>query len=176
MESRLARRCRLLAILAPIIAALLLARGAWLWVNFDSQLLPYYLAQGIRVTLDRIESWQWSSAALVANVPLLLLCLALLLAGRIFRLVSQGERITESVVVHLNRTAALIFAAALVKIPLDALASLLLTINNEPGSRSLRLAFSSAELVGIIAAGLLWALAWTLREAVSIRQENDAFV
>ncbi|MEE4108897.1 MAG: DUF2975 domain-containing protein [Halieaceae bacterium] len=166
----------MLAVLAPVIAALLLARAAWLWVNFDSQLLPYYLAQGIRVTPEKIESWQWVSAALTANVALLLLCLALLRAGRIFRLVSQGERIAASVVAHLSRTAALIFAAALVKIPLDALTSLLLTINNEAGSRSLRLAFSSSELVGIIAAGLLWALASTLREAVSIRQENDAFV
>lgn len=176
MENRLVRRCRLLAALAPCIGLLLLVRALWLWLNFEQQLLPTYLAQGIRVSIERIESWQWISTALAANLPLLLVCLALLQAGRLFRLIGSGERLTDRVVAHLSRSAPLIFAAALTKIPLDALVSLLLTINNDVGNRSLRLGFSSAELVGIIAAGLLWALAATLREAVAIRQENDAFV
>jgi hypothetical protein len=176
MDSRLCRRCHLLAIASPLVAALLLSRAVWLWVNFESLLLPAYQAQGIRVAMEKLSGGQWVSAAVVANLPLLLVCMALLRAGSIFRLISKGERVTHTVVGHLSRTAAFIFGAALVKIPLDAVVSLLLTANNEIGNRSLRLAFSSAELVGLIAAGLLWALAWTLREAVAIRQENDAFV
>lgn len=176
MDPRLIRRCRLLRALAPFVAALLLVRALWLWLNFDSQLLPAYLAQGVRIDTARIEPWQWVAGAVAANLPLLLVCLALLQAGRIFKLVGQGERVTEETVSCLSRTAALVFAAALAKIPLDALASLLLTINNEVGNRSLRLGFTSSELVGVIAAGLLWALASTLREAVAIRRENDAFI
>jgi hypothetical protein len=176
MENPLARRCRLLTVLAPAVAALLLLRALWLWLNFDSQLLPAYVAQGIRINPARIDGWQWVGGAIAANLPLVLVCLALLQAGRIFRLVGRGERITEDVVACLSRTAALIFAAALTKVPLDAAVSLLLTINNEVGNRSLRLGFTSSELVGVIAAGLLWALASTLREAVAIRRENDAFI
>jgi hypothetical protein len=162
--------------MARVIAAVLLLRALWLWLNFDTQLMPSYLAQGIRINPDRIASWQWLGGALAANLPLFLVCLALLLSGRIFSAISRGEGITESLIGQLSRTAALIFAAALLKVPLDALASLLLTINNEVGNRSLRLGFSSAELVGIITAGLLWVLAATLREALAIRRENDAFI
>jgi hypothetical protein len=176
LEANLAARCRVLATLAPLVAALLIARAAWLWVTFDPQLLPYYLAQGIRVSMDSLATWRLPAAAIVANAPLLLVCLALLRSGRIFRMVARGERIAAGVIRHLAGAASLIFWAAIGKIPADALVSVLLTINNPVGERSLRLGFSSAELVGIVAAGLLWALASTLREALAIRRENDAFV
>lgn len=176
MEAKLAARCRILATLAPLVAALLTARAAWLWMSFDPQLLPYYLAQGIRVSMEFVSAWQLAAAAVIANIPLLLVCLALLRSGRIFRMVARGERIATGVIRHLAGAASLIFWAAMMKIPADAVVSVLLTINNPVGERSLRLGFSSAELVGIIAAGLLWVLTSTLREALAIRRENDAFV
>lgn len=176
MEEKFSTRCRLLAVFSPVIAALLLVRAAWVWGNFEQQLLPYYQGQGVRVTMAAMAPWQQLSAGIVATIPLALVCLALLRAGRVFRLVARGERIADGVIRNLTGISSLIFYAALIKIPLDAATSLLLTINNQAGDRSIRLGFSSAELVGLIAAGLFWALAWTLREALAIRQENEAFI
>jgi hypothetical protein len=176
LENKLVRRCRLLAVVAPGVAALLLLRAFWLWIEFEQLLLPYYQAQGIRVTMENLAAWQHFAAAVVATTPLLLVCSGLIRAGRVFRLVARGERIAVGVVRHLAAIASLVLYAALAKIPADALVSVLLTFNNPVGERSLRLGFSSAELVGIVAAGLLWALAWTLREAVALRRENDAFI
>jgi hypothetical protein len=176
LENKLVKRCRILAVLAPGIALLLLCRAIWLWVNFEQQLLPYYQAQGIQVMMADLAAWQHVAGAIVAMAPLLLVCIALFHAGKVFRLVARGQRIVVSVVRPLAGIASLVLYAALAKIPADALVSVLLTFNNPVGERSLRLGFSSAELVGIVAAGLLWALAWTLREAVALRRENDAFI
>jgi hypothetical protein len=145
-------------------------------MNFEQQLLPYYQGQGIRVTMSAMAPWQQISAGIVATIPLALVCVALLRAGHVFRLAARGQRIADGVIRHLTGISSLIFYAALIKIPLDAVTSLLLTINNQAGDRSIRLGFSSAELVGLIAAGLFWALAWTLREALAIRQENEGFI
>jgi hypothetical protein len=176
LEKKLVTRCRVLAVVAPATAMLLLCRALWLWVEFEQQLLPYYRAQGIRVMIEHLTAWQHAAAAIVATTPLLFVCMGLYRAGKVFRLVADGERIVVGVVRHLAGIASLILYAALAKIPADALTSILLTVNNPVGDRSLRLGFSSAELVGIVAAGLLWALAWTLREAVALRRENDAFI
>jgi hypothetical protein len=98
-------------------------------------------------------------------------------AGKVFRLVADGERIVRWAWFGTwLAIASLVLYAALAKIPADALVSVLLTFNNPVGQRSLRVAFSSAELVGIVAAGLLWTLAWTLRDALALRRENDAFI
>jgi hypothetical protein len=176
MRDKFASRCHALAALAPGIAVLVFLRAVWLWVEFEQQLLPYYRAQGIRVMIEHLTAWQHAAAAIVATTPLLFVCMGLYRAGKVFRLVADGERIVVGVVRHLAGIASLILYAALAKIPADALTSILLTVNNPVGDRSLRLGFSSAELVGIVAAGLLWALAWTLREAVALRRENDAFI
>ena len=176
MEARLKSRCAFLAWAAPVIALILFARGLWIWVEYESEVLPVLLAQGVRIAPEKIEVWQWMTAGLAGSVPLLLVCAALVYAGRVFKVISTGERISSGVARYLSQIAGLVFGAAVIKVPVDALVSLLLTINNDVGNRSISIGFSSAELLGVIAAGLLWAMAWTLREAVAIRQENDAFV
>jgi cytosine/uracil/thiamine/allantoin permease len=177
MRDKFASRCHALAALAPGISVLVFLRAVWLWVEFEQQLLPYYQAQGVRVMMENLAAWQHAAAAVVAyDAACMLVCSGLVRAGRVFRLVARGERIAVGVVRHLAAIASLVLYAALAKIPADALVSVLLTFNNPVGERSLRLGFSSAELVGIVAAGLLWALAWTLRDAVALRRENDAFI
>jgi hypothetical protein len=176
MRDKFASRCHALAALAPGIAVLVFLRAVWLWFEFEQQLLPYYQAQGIRVTMENLAPWQHAAAAVIAIAPLALVCIGLFRAGKVFRLVARGERIALGVIRHLAAIASLVLYAALAKIPADALVSVLLTFNNPVGQRSLRVAFSSAELVGIVAAGLLWTLAWTLRDALALRRENDAFI
>jgi hypothetical protein len=176
LEPRLASRCGVLAVTALLIAGLLLLRAVWMWSNFDSVVLPHYLTQGPRVSPGTQHAWQVPVAGVVSGIPLLLVCAALLRASRIFRLVSRGERIATGVIDHLSGIASLVFWAAVTRIPAEAVVSVLLTLNNPVGERSLRLGFEGAELVGIVAAGLLWTLTATLREALALRRENDGFI
>jgi hypothetical protein len=149
LEKKLVKRCRVLAVVAPATAMLLLCRAVWLWIEFEQQLLPYYRAQGIRVMIEHLTAWQHAAAAIVATTPLLFVCMGLYRAGKVFRLVADGERIVVGVVRHLAGIASLILYAALAKIPADALTSILLTVNNPVGNRSLRLVFLQRSLLAL---------------------------
>jgi len=123
-----------------------------------------------------VETWQWLSLW-----ALTMLYLSVGLAGvwnlrRAFSSFARGDWFNADNSRHLRRCAALMMLQGLAKPVHFAIASVLLSLNHESGSRVLSIKLGSGEVTLVLSGFVLWVLADLLLEGVRAHAENRQFV
>lgn len=116
------------------------------------------------------------AAAAVTAVPIGVMIYGLWQVRALFSEFAAGRIFTESSARRLQLFAASVMAQAVLG-PLSSAGLLLaFTFDNPPGQRLLGIAFSINDYVALIVGGVLFAIAWAMREAARIAEENASFV
>lgn len=95
---------------------------------------------------------------------------------RLFGHFKTGEVLTEAAAICIKRIGQFLLASALVSFAVVPVQSLILSMNNAPGARSISLSVSSDMVLFGMAGGLIIVIGWAMREAAQVAQENRAFV
>lgn len=114
--------------------------------------------------------------ALVAAIPLMMLIYGLWQIKRLFQLFGDGSYFTIEGSQHLLKFGAALLLAAPAGVVTRAISSVLLTMQNEEGSRHLVLQAGSNDYFMIVLGGLLLAVGWVMREAARMASELNQIV
>jgi hypothetical protein len=120
--------------------------------------------------------WQRVAAAAVTGVPLALLLLGVWQAKRCFAQFAQGHVFTAQATGYLRSMAGWVAAAALAAIVAGTVVSVLLTLNNPPGMRSLAVGVSSNHVFTLFFAALVWLMADVIGQGQALAEENERFI
>lgn len=123
-----------------------------------------------------LQVWQRVAAAFVSALPLACLLIGVWQAKQCFEQFARGNVFTASAVVCLRRFAGWVAAAALAAILAGMAISVLLTLNNPPGTRQLALGFSSTQVFTLFFAALVWLMADVIGQGQALADENKQFV
>jgi hypothetical protein len=162
----LAHSCLLLAVAIPLSA------GAS-WFGLDRQVL--LSRPGLPTGADP-DDWLFALAGIVALVPPVLLAAALLAGRKSFRCIAEGHHIAHDAIDHLRTFGRFIVFASASGLVTPTIVGLVLTADADPGHRSLIINFGSAELLGILFGGMIWAITALLARAAALADEHAQIV
>ena len=93
--------------------------------------------------------------------------------SRVFNFYSEGKIFVAATIACYTRLGWLFIAAAPAKIIAQAALSVLLTLNNPQGRRSFTIGMGSDEIFSIITGGIILVLAFVMREARRLEEEQQ---
>ncbi len=123
-----------------------------------------------------LQVWQCWLAGGVASVPLAMLLMGLWQARCCFELFRRGQVFTGLATQHLRRFAAWIGAATLAGPMAATVNSMVLTMQNAPGTRRLVLGLGSDHLFMLLFAALVYLMADVIAQGQALAEENERFV
>ncbi len=116
-------------------------------------------------------------AAIALNlIPLIILLFTLNTMRQLFRSYRQGQVLTDGCAVLIQRIGQGFLALSLAPFILQPLLSVLLSMTNPPGERSISIGLSSDMVFFAVAGGLILVIGWAMREASDLASENRTFV
>lgn len=138
------------------------------------------LAQHVNLTRGILQTplqpWQRWAGVTVMAMPMLMLVAGMWQAKRCFDHFATGQVFTPETIGHLRRFAGWVAAAALGAIVATAVTSILLTLNNPPGSRQLAVCVNFNSLFTLFFSAVIWLMADIFRQAQLLADENQSFV
>jgi hypothetical protein len=167
-----AQGCLILAIAIPALVAGFWALGSWEALALV-RLLPPDILHDMR---PDVALWQRIVGAAICLIPALILSYGLLRARLSLMSFARGNFFAADVVTGLRDYARATFWAALAGILSVPVLSVIISQANGPGHRELSLDLSGAQVVNLLAGGILWVLASAMARATLIARENEQFV
>jgi hypothetical protein len=166
---RLARGCTMLIAGLPVAVVILYA------VADDATLAAQV---GLYSTSLRapLSLWQRLLAGALSVLVVLALVRAVTYARRCLHLVAEGDIFALQVVQNLRKVAWWGCLWSLASFIARPILSVLMTLQNPPGSRMLTLGIEGDQIVALFFAGLVWVVASVIAEAHAIARENSQFV
>jgi len=119
-----------------------------------------------------VAPWQRALGAAVTLIPLLMLSVGLFHARACFQEFARGAFFTMKTVSRLRRFAGWVCASVFFGFIARASLSVLLTIPNPPGQRSLSLGVSSDQLFTLFIAGMVWLIAAVMTRAAAFADDG----
>ncbi len=178
-QSHLQRIQRISRIMVRLCIALMVLMPLALIVYWATATTPELAAKGnLQVAAIRapLQLWQRSAAAFVSALPLACLLIGVWQAKLCFEQFAKGDLFTDNAVGSLRRFAGWAAAAALAAILAGMAISVLLTLNNPPGTRHLAISFSSNQFVTLFFAAMVWLMADVIGQGQTLADENKQFV
>lgn len=126
--------------------------------------------------LAPLRTWQRVACASVTLLSAIPMMLALSHARRCFLLLAAGDYFAATTIGHLRGFAACTFTACFTGFAATPAISVLLTLNNPPGTRLLSLGLSSHDFSGAFVAGMVWVIAAVMSHATALAEENAQFI
>ena len=172
---RIRRLSRFMRVACLLVAASVLVGMAAYWIATPGdQLLASAGLAGRGIAPP--DGWTRIFGFVLAMLPAGALIYGLISARNCFVTFENDEAFSPRAATHVWRFAVAVAASAVLQ-PIAGLAlGLLLSWNGPPGSKMLALSFGTGTLVTLIFAGTLAVIAWVLREAADIADENRQFV
>ena len=161
--------CQALLVLMPV---------AWLWYWVVTAAPELALRANLSASAIQLplQTWQRVAAAGVSAVPLVLVLIGVWQVKRCFEAFAQGQLFTSHTTTHLRRFSAWVAAAALAAMVAGSVMSVLLTLNNPPGSRQLAVGLSSDLVFTLFFAAMVWLMADVMVQGQALAEENERFV
>ena len=165
----LAWACLLLIVCFPLLlmaywavadAGLLAARSNMLPINIQSPL----------------ESWQRALGALVTLLPVGLMMRGLWEARLCFKQFAMGHVFTAQAVKRLRSFAGWITASSLASVVIGPAISVILTLNNPPGSQHVAIGIGTDQVLTMMFAAIVWVMASVIAQGQALAEENSSFV
>lgn len=168
--------CRGLSIVClALIATLPLAVAALCWQG-DAAALATYAHLLPDAPHAPLAIWQRLACGTLAEGSLALLLAALWHAHRGFVLFLDGRQFSAEAVLRLQRFAGWMLAAVSVNLCVRSAMSVLLTINNAPGTRQLAIGIGVDQVIPLFFAGMVWVMAAIIGQGRAIAEENASYV
>jgi len=167
-----ANGCAALALIIPLAVAAFWAFGSWELLALVRLLPPDILHDMAAQALP----WQRVAGAAICLVPALLLSFGLLRARRSLAAFARGDFFGPEVVTGLRDYAAASVWAAVAGLLSVPVLSVVITQANAYGHKELSLDLSGAQVLNLLAAGILWVIASAMARAAGIARENAQFV
>lgn len=148
----------------------------WLWVSFE-QWLPAKARQlGMAVDVNALGPGTLSLAFICSLLPVLVLMYGLWRLRQLFGLYRHGCFFAEANAGHLLAFARALVISALLSPVVTAVLSVILTWHNPPGYRALALHFGSGQFATLFVAGVFMIIAWIMREAKKLADDNAEII
>jgi uncharacterized membrane protein YidH (DUF202 family) len=161
--------CTLSLLLTPLLVL-------WTWLDFDRFAPAIAAASNINLQRETLGALNITLGFLLTMVPLSLLMLGVWRLRQLFTLYRAGSYFNQAAAGHLHGFAMMLFFSALVSPITQALTTVVLTMGNPPGQRSLSINIGSDDFNQLALAGVLIAIAWVLREGQRLAQENAEII
>lgn len=123
-----------------------------------------------------ISQTQLLLASIISFVPVLVLMYGIWRLAGLFGLYRKGVFFTQDNSLNLYVFSMALLFTGVAKIIVEALLSVVLTWGNPPGMKALSIQFGSGEFSILFIAGVLMSVAWIMREAHRLAEENAEFV
>ncbi|WP_108815613.1 DUF2975 domain-containing protein [Loktanella sp. Alg231-35] len=177
--SQLTRVSKWAAVLRGItIAAMVILPLTIVGGLFNTPLVPEALngtLDGAPVSPDATRGQLMTVVALNLIAPLILL-LTLNEMRKLFGAYVEGQVLTENSARVILRIGQGFLALAVVPFILRPIQTVLLTLANPPGERSLAIGLDSDMIFFALSGGLIMVIGWAMREASDVAAENKSFV
>lgn len=170
------RLCRSLSVVCLTLIATLPFAVAALWWQSDAAALATYAHLRPDAPHSTLATWQRVVGTLLAEGSLALLLAALWHAHRGFILFLDGRQFSAEAVLRLKRFAGWMLAAVSLNLVVRSAMSVLLTINNMPGTRQLAIGIGVDQIIPLFFAGMVWVMAAIIGQGRTIAEENAAYV
>lgn len=154
-------------ILKPLLAIAI-------WLNFDSLAGSIESSPGLQ--MEYVGSINLLLGFLVNCIPMGLMLYGVWHLRQLFGLYTTGMLFTPANAKHLHTFAAMLLITVVTSPIIDILQSVVLTMNHPEGERSLSINLSSADLTTLFLAGVMFAIAWIMREGHRLAEENAEFI
>lgn len=150
----------------------------WIWIagHASEFFQNFALQRGLLFDPQQLTLSTQILLAITLAAPLVPLCYGLWRLYRLFGLVAEGSYFSLETARHLYYFSLMIMASVVVGIITNSLASILLTMNNPPGLRSLSISFGSQQLTLLLLASAFTLISWILSEATRIARENAEII
>lgn len=172
-------RCLMLAATVIVISALIIfwsnAPGELGYQSDSNHLALTFIPEGINVP-SVISPIQKLTGFLISSLFNTFLIMSFLFLYKLFRLYEQGIFFTHQNVKYIKYTALSLLGWQIFSPMNEALLSLALTWTNAPGERVLQASFGSANISIIVASLIILLVAWVMREACSMYEEQKLTV
>ena len=175
---RIRRISRILRIVFLVIIVLTPIINALIWYNFErlnlaelSRVFPSLPLDGITIHTP-LPADVRALGFLVAMIPAGIQMTAFYLLFRLFGLYAQGEIFTEGAVGYIRKTGYTLLAAQIIRPLQDALLTLVLTMHNAPGMRTISVGIGSTDLAEILIACLVILVSWIMDEGRKLKEEE----
>ena len=150
-------------------AASVVAFPAW----FDGMISAAYpdltVAAGINVSKRVV-------LLLMLSLPLVVTLYGLWNVRLLFGAYARGEVFSSVPAAYIRNVGAAMLANVVLSVLVHTIGSVVLTIDNPPGTRQLTVSLSSNTYLLLLMGGLLVVIGWVMREAARISDENSRFV
>ncbi|MEO1640056.1 MAG: hypothetical protein AAFU41_12525 [Pseudomonadota bacterium] len=148
--------------------------------------LPITIALGLAMALpsmlpataqaDAARGWQLSVAVLVGLLNPAILLWVLNQMRLLFDAYTKGAVLTADNAALIQRIGQGFLALACAPLFIQPVQTVLLTLSNPPGQRSLSIGVESDMVFFALSGGLIIVIGWAMKEASSVAAENRAFV
>ena len=176
--NRIARVGKSLQVLFALLAIILSLFWILYWIFVD-----YFLTLGFDQTISRVGIGTLPLQTplppvnrllgfTVGLIPLGIDLAVFLFLYKLFGLYARSRIFTEANVRLIRRIGCAILIGQASSPIHQALLTLVLTFNNEPGQRVIRIGFSSTDLSKIVTALIIIVVAWVMDEGRKLREEN----
>ncbi len=158
------------------LAALLLVGGYCLFLAVQPEEALAVLQRGIPGPVSRPSSGILYTAELVALLPLLAFLYALWLTRKLFRLIGDGQFLSELAQRLMTRVGTLAVIFSLLSILCHTAVVLLMTSANPPGQKMLVIEIDSGQISSVLIAVLFFTFALLIKESAVIHEDNQSII
>lgn len=154
-------------ILKPLLAIAI-------WLNFDT--MAGSIEASAQLQMEFVGPINLLLGFLVNCIPMGLMLYGVWHLRQLFGLYTTGIVFTVATARHLHTFATILLITVITSPLIDILQSFVLSMNHPEGERMLSVNLSSADLGNLFLAGVMFAIAWIMREGHRLAAENEAFV
>ena len=173
---KIQRLSRVLATVSVILIVVLPIAVGIYWAVNDTETLAAHANLPASAILGSLHTWQRIAGAVLAEVSLFLLLIGIYQVRQCFMQFTMGQIFTAEAVRCLKRFAGWAIASVIAEILLSAATSGILTLENPQYMRSFSISFSSAQMLMLFFAGMVWLMADVISQGQVLAEENDAFI
>ena len=178
MTDSFTRLCRTLSVVSRVLVILSLVGLGALAVLFAVSALPELWATNYLdgEAATALRPWQKLGLWVVAAVAIAPMIAMFAIMARLFTGFAQGHVFTGESATSIRQIGGLLIVGAVLGVCVGAIRSILVTITNPEGQRSLAISFGSEEIILIVLGGLLLVIGQAMAEAARIDAENRSFI
>lgn len=169
VSTTLRHACEAYLILTPVLAI-------GIWLNFEAFALTSEAFSNLPLQMEYIGPTNLMLGFLVGCLPMGLMMYGVWRLRQLFGLYRTGALFTPAIAGHLQAFAAMLMLTVITSPLVDVLTSLVLTMNNPAGERSISINLGSNDLSVLFLSGVMFAIAWIMREGHRLAEENAEFV
>jgi hypothetical protein len=165
----LATSCLILIMSLPIIVVVY-------WILADTSMLAAQANLKPAAIQGELSRSQRIVAGALTEIPLIMFMAGLWQVRRCFQQFSAGRFFSSTAVRSLSRFAGWTMASVITSVVTTSLISIVITLQNPSGARSLTVSFGSDQVLLLFFAGMVWVIASVIHQGQILAEENASFI